>query len=147
MKSASYLLPRQMNEFLVHLLQVAQCYRVPRVAPVQVKRRVLCRLLPCPLVAPEILPASLAREGGTALLERIAHLTDRAALHRTAHLQPEISQPAAREISDLEETKTLLFKEIKNLNLEAETLDIKLEDGLPSIRDMNDRGKMHIEND
>ena len=37
MKSASYLLPRQMNEFLVHLLQVAQCYRVPRVAPVQVK--------------------------------------------------------------------------------------------------------------
>jgi len=133
MKSASYLLPRQMNEFLVHLLQV--------------KRRVLCRLLPCPLVAPEILPASLAREGGTALLERIAHLTDRAALHRTAHLQPEISQPAAREISDLEETKTLLFKEIKNLNLEAETLDIKLEDGLPSIRDMNDREKMHIEND
>ena len=41
----------------------------------------------------------------------------------------------------------MIVKEIKNLNLEAETLDIKLEDGLPSIRDMNDREKMHIEND
>merc|ERR1719436_1548370 len=127
MKSASYLLPRQMNEFLVHLLQV--------------KKRVLCRLLPCPVVAPEILPANLAREGGAALLERIGHLSDRAAQHRTAHLQPEISHHSAGETSDLEETKTLLFTEIKNLKSEAGTLDIKIEDGLPSIRDMNEREK------
>lgn len=54
-------LPGQMNTFLSHLLQV--------------KRKSLCWWAPCSLVQPEILPGDLTRPGGPQILQAIKELT------------------------------------------------------------------------
>merc|ERR1719361_2387438 len=70
LKTSCYSLPKQMNEFLIQLLQV--------------KKKALCSLLPCNLVKPDIRPASLSRAGGPLLLQKIRELTVKEAKHRQA---------------------------------------------------------------
>ena len=55
LKHSSLHLPKHMNEFLVRLLGV--------------KKKALCRLLPCPVVRPDIRPSALTRTGGAELLQ------------------------------------------------------------------------------
>jgi len=139
-KSASFSLPKQMNEFLIQLLQV--------------KKKALCSLLPCNLVKPEIRPASLARAGGPQIMQKIRELSAKDAKHRQAMQAGSATAAAAQpppiireDREDPAETAALLRKEIQNFNCQnsKETLKIELEPGLPSIRQMEDRQKFEIE--
>ena len=138
-----------MNEFLVKLLQV--------------KKKALCYLLPCPIVKPEIKPTSLARAGGQELLEMIHELCQKDAKHKQSlvnnvtckDMAPIIKSQGSRTLSKGDpnlsaETAVLLSKEIQELNeinqkLKDETLQIELEPTLPSLKNMEDRDRSDLE--
>lgn len=138
LKSSSYLLPKQMNEFLIQLLQV--------------KKKALCRALPCPLVRPDIRPSSLARAGGPQLVARVQQL-----VHSQAPASPARPAHSSRASAPADpvmaaETAVLLSKEIENYNKHQneskksdQTLSIELEPSLPSVRNMGDRDKLDVE--
>ena len=139
-KSACYTLPKQMNEFLLQLLQI--------------KKKALCSLLPCNLVKPEIRPAGFTREGGPLLLQRIRELTLKEAKHRQAmqagtgpRAQITREETGKKEVSA--ESAALLRQELLNYNCEkktlAGTLKIELEPGMPSIKQMEDRDRFQVE--
>ena len=137
-KSASYSLPKQMNEFLIQLLQV--------------KKKALCSLLPCNLVKPEIRPASLSRTGGPLLMQRIRELTVKEAKHRQAMQagtvpRSQILREDAGKKEESAETAALLKQELLNFNCQKSkgTLQIELEPGLPSIKRMENRDRFQVE--
>ena len=141
-KSASFSLPRQMNEFLIQLLQV--------------KKKALCSFLPCHLVKPEIRPVSLTRQGGPHLLQKVKELTAKEAKHRQAMQaggQPEAAPPpiikeGRVKKDDPDETAALLTQELINFNNcqnAKQTLEIDLEPGLPSLKHMEDRDRFETE--
>ena len=139
-----------MNEFLVRLLQV--------------KKKALCRLLPCPVVKPDIRPSSLTRSGGQELLQAIQDLCQKDAKHKQSLVNSVTAMDNAPIIKSqgnnrtfpksdpamAAETAALLSKEIMELNKKNqkskdETLDIELEPTLPSTKDMEDRDRFDLE--
>jgi len=139
-KSACYTLPKQMNEFLLQLLQI--------------KKKALCSLLPCNLVKPEIRPAGFTREGGPLLLQRIRELTLKEAKHRQAMQagtgpRAQITREETGKKEESAESAALLRQELLNYNCEkktlAGTLKIELEPGMPSIKQMEDRDRFQVE--
>ena len=141
LKSSSLTLPKQMNEFLVKLLQV--------------KKKALCRLLPCPVVKPYIKPSNLSRTGGQELINRINELCIKDAKHRqamtSAPIIKNVQEPSAtkKASTTAAETAALLSKEIENMNknisLDNKTLNIELEPHLPSVKTMDDRDRLDVE--
>jgi len=140
LKTSAYHIPKQTNEFLVHLLQV--------------KKKALCSLFPCPLVRPDIKPGDFSRAGGPELIRKIRELTLKEAKYRlelhgsgvvtsSNIVRKEIKQ----EVRENGEDTTLLCEEIKNLNRKEEdrTLQVELEGGLPSTREMGARDKLDVE--
>ena len=139
-KSACYTLPKQMNEFLLQLLQI--------------KKKALCSLLPCNLVKPEIRPAGFTRESGALLLQRIRELTLKEAKHRQAMQagtgpRAQITREETGKKEESAESAALLRQELLNYNCEkktlAGTLKIELEPGMPSIKQMEDRDRFQVE--
>ena len=139
-KSASYSLPKQMNEFLIQLLQV--------------KKKALCRTLPCNIVKPEIRPASLSRVGGPELLQKIKELTVKEHKHRQAMQTGPPRPPSPPIIRDKKyksdgsaETAALLRKPIDNATCQKSkhTLQIELEPGVPSIKHMENRDRFEVD--
>ena len=137
LKHSSLQLPKHMNEFLVRLLGV--------------KKKALCRLLPCPVVRPDIRPSALARTGGPELLQAIQELCQKDAKHKQSLVNsckdnsPILKSTAiARTFTKSDpivtaENAALLSKEILDMNLKNqkskdETLDIELEPTLPSTK-------------
>ena len=139
-----------MNEFLVRMLQV--------------KKKALCRLLPCPVVKPDIRPSSLTRTGGQELVQKIHELCQKDAKHKQSLVNNSVtckdnspilkSQTSARTFIKSDpapaETAALLSKEIlemnkKNHKSKDETLDIELEPTLPSTKNMEDRDRFDLE--
>ena len=139
-KSASYSLPKQMNEFLIQLLQV--------------KKKALCSVLPCNIVKPEIRPASLTRLGGPELLQRIRELTAKEQKHRQAMqsgpprpASPPIIRDQKHQREDPAETAALLRMPTDNVTCQKskQTLQIELEPGAPSIKQMENRDRFEVE--
>jgi len=139
LKTSAYHIPKQTNEFLVHLLQV--------------KKKALCSLFPCPLVRPDIKPGDLSRAGGPDLLHKIRELTLKEAKYRLEQQGGVGDKIAGREeampnrLEVVGEDTTLLVQGIQNLNEQDKnrTLKVELEGGLPSTREMGDRDKMDVE--
>jgi len=153
LKSSSYILPKQMNEFLVHLLGV--------------KKKAFCSLLPfdtCHIVKPEIKPSNLSRSGGEEILTRVHELCLKDTKHKQAHAPSSPNKVAEASIikngasiglhektikdsQNVAETSALLTKEIENFNsLESDkTLKIDLEPNLPSVKQMNERDRLDVE--
>merc|ERR1712106_1233719 len=142
LKTSAYHIPKQTNEFLVHLLQV--------------KKKALCTLFPCPLVRPDIKPGDLSRAGGPDLLHKIRELTLKEAKYRLeqqgggAGLAGDKVTGREKELLnrlEVGEDTTLLCEEIRNFNKQDKdrTLTVELEGGLPSTRDMGNRDKMDVE--
>jgi len=142
LKTSAYDIPKQTNEFLVHLLQV--------------KKKALCKMFPCPVVRPDIKPGDLSRAGGPDLLRKIKELSLKEAKYRL-----EIQQGGAQGLKGIAEEKdkfsrvevgedtTLLCDEIRNFNKQDKekdrTLKVELEGGLSSIKEMEDRDKLDVE--
>lgn len=148
LKHSSLHLPKHMNEFLVRLLGV--------------KKKALCRLLPCPVVRPDIRPSALTRTGGPELLQAIQELCQKDAKHKQSLVNsckdnsPILKSTAiARTFTKSDpivtaENAALLSKEILDMNLKNqkskdETLDIELEPTLPSTKNMEDRDRLDLE--
>jgi len=143
LKSSAYLIPKQTNEFLVHLLQV--------------KKRALCNLLPCPIVRPDVKPSDLSRAGGHEMLQKISELAQKESKSKLEKIEDD-RKKARRSTSIVkpvvmsggsgnEEITLLMCEEIKNLNKsdQERTLKVDVEGGMPSIKDMGDRDRMDIE--
>jgi hypothetical protein len=140
LKTSAYHIPKQTNEFLVHLLQV--------------KKKALCTLFPCPLVRPDIKPGDLSRAGGPDLLLKIRELTLKEA-HYRLEAEGEGEKVVNRKTDllnkpDVGEDTTLLCEEIRNFNKQDtidkdKTLRVDLEGGLPSTKEMGNRDKMDVE--
>ena len=118
----------------------------------QVKKKALCTLFPCPLVRPDIKPGDLSRAGGPDLLHKIRELTLKEAKYRLEQqgvgdkiVGSEEALPNRLEV--VGEDTTLLVQGIQNLNEQDKnrTLKVELEGGLPSTREMGDRDKMDVE--
>ena len=150
LKHSSLHLPKHMNEFLVRLLGV--------------KKKALCRLLPCPVVKPDIRPSALTRTGGAELLQALHELCQKDAKHKQSLVNSGAckdnspilkSQGIARTFTKSDpivtaENAALLSKEIlelnsKNQKSKDETLDIELDPTLPSTKNMEDRDRFDLE--
>jgi len=144
LKASSFILPKQMNEFLVQLLGV--------------KKKPLCSLLPCDtcnIVKPEIKPGNLSRGGGEEILSRVHELCLKDTKHKQAIAQNINSNPKKvseapilkRDSQNVAETAALLTKEIENFNnLKSDkTLKIDLEPNLPSVKQMEERDRLDVE--
>lgn len=149
LKHSSLHLPKHMNEFLVRMLQV--------------KKKALCRLLPCPVVKPDIRPSSLTRTGGQELVQKIHELCQKDAKHKQSLVNNSVSckdnSPILKNLDSARtfiksdppaETAALLSKEILEMNKrnqksKDETLNIELEPTLPSTKNMEDRDRFDLE--
>jgi len=143
LKTSAYHIPKQTNEFLLHLLQV--------------KRRALFSFFPCPLVKPDVKPGDFSRTGGPELLNKIRELTLKASKFRLnvnltnnkkEGTSLETKVYSSNEESNNEERRLLCQKIQDFSNLEPnKTLDIEIEKGIPSIKQMDDRNKLDTEDD
>jgi len=142
LKTSAYDIPKQTNEFLVHLLQV--------------KKKALCRMFPCPIVRPDIKPGDLSRAGGPDLLRKIRELSLKEAKYRLEKQQggtqvDQLVNEKKDSLSRVEvcEDTTLLCEEIRNFNKQDKekdrTLRVEVEGGLPSIKEMGNRDKLDVE--
>ena len=120
----------------------------------QVKKKALCRILPCNIVKPEIRPASLTRLGGPELVQRIRELTVKDNKHRQAMQSgpqrppsPPIIRDNKQKRDDPAETAALLRKSTVDVTCQKskQTLKIELEPGVPSIKQMENRDRFEVE--
>jgi len=139
LKSAAFHLPKQMNEFLLQLLQV--------------KKKALCNLLPFPVVRPAIKPSDLSRSGGPELVQRIRQLNEQTAEHKFNVSKAEekidrkkIDQRTVNDKEFVNEGEELLPKQEEDINGDK-TLQIEIESALPSTRNMSDRNRYDTEDD
>ena len=128
LQASSYLLPSRMNDFLVALL------RLPR--------QPLCGLSMVPSIKPEVRPANLDRDGGPQLLAKVQELS-RAVLLPVHKSTYQLSSKDKLPLIDRKEEQTLLLQ--KNEKLKDETLQIELEEALPSVLDMEKRDRFDTE--
>ena len=127
--AASYPLPSRMNDFLVALL------RLPR--------QPLCGLSSMvPSIKPDVRPANLEREGGPQLLAKVKELSQ-ASLPPVQKSSYQLSAKEKLPLIDGKEEQTLLLQ--KNEKLKDETLQIELEEALPSVGDMETRDRFDTE--
>jgi len=127
--AASYPLPSRMNDFLVALL------RLPR--------QPLCGLSSMvPSIKPDVRPANLEREGGPQLLAKVKELSQ-ASLPPVQKSSYQLSAKEKLPLIDGKEEQTLLLQ--KNEKLKDETLQIELEEALPSVCDMENRDRFDTE--
>jgi len=126
LQASSYLLPSRMNDFLVALL---------RLQP-------LCGLSMVPSIKPDVRPANFDREGGPQLLAKVKELSQASLpVHKSTTYQ--MSEKEKLPLIDRKEEQTLLLQ--KNQKLKDETLQIELEEALPSVREMEDRDRFDTE--
>ena len=128
LQASSYLLPSRMNDFLVALL------RLPK--------QPLCGLSIVPSIKPDVRPANFEREGGPQLLAKVKELSEQALLpvHKSNY---QLSAKEKLPLIDRKEEQTLLLQ--KNEKLKDETLQIELEEALPSVLEMEDRDRFDTE--
>jgi len=139
LKTAAFHLPKQMNEFLLQLLQV--------------KKKALCNLLPFPLVRPAIKPSDLSRAGGPELVQRIRQLNLQTAEHRATigkseeKLDQKVKDQRAVDDEELSVEGEELLSNQEGEKDDDRTLKIDIESALPSTRNMSDRNRFDTEDD
>jgi len=150
LKTQAFMLPKHMNEFLAQLLQV--------------KKQALCNFFPWPVVRPSILPSDLTRcGGGPQLLEKIRELSTtayngaerelKAANHNGLSVKVIKDKPLAptviKDKSSLADERESLLLNSGDSNgtglVKDQTLNIELEAGMPSVKQMEDRERFETE--
>jgi len=138
LKAAAFHLPKQMNEFLLQLLQV--------------KKKALCSLLPYPLVRPAIKPSDLSRSGGPELVNRIREMNIKTSEQRTpgqkcvGKLDKNLSEKTVKDRKHSVEVEGLLFNQddIKDESVNN-TMNIEIESAIPSTKEMKNRDRFDTE--
>ena len=127
LKTSPHHLPEQMNDFLVALL------RLPK--------QPVCGLQWAPLsFKPSVRPADLKRDGGPQLLAKVEELS----LATQLVHKPSYQVPSNKiTLMDRKEEQTFLLQ--KNEKLKDETLQIDLEEALPSALEMESRDRFDTE--
>jgi len=155
----AYHLPRQMNSFLCHLLQV--------------QKKVLCSLIPLRVVRPEIIPHDLTKLGGPELQEKIRELCLKEHQYRLCQAEQRHSNPLDRLVWNRTRPVLQTNHQLSSKNREIEgcpsdsedrplypavangattgvhnnndslesNLSIEIEAGMPSTREMVNRDK------
>ena len=127
LKTSAHHLPEQMNDFVVALL------RLPK--------QPVCGLQWAPLFfKPSVRPADLKRDGGPQFLAKVEELS---LATRPVH-KPSYQVPSNKiTLMDRKEEQAFLLQ--KNGKLNDETLKIELEEGLPSVLDLENRDRSQTE--
>jgi len=139
LKAAAFYLPKQMNEFLLQLLQV--------------KKKALCSLLPYPLVRPAIKPSDLTRSGGPELVNKIRDLNLKTSEQRATGLKcggkvdKNFGEKAVKDrLKDSVEVEGLLLNQEDTKDESGNnTLNIEIESALPSTKEMKNRDRFDTE--